>query len=58
MDDAELYILSIFKENKDKEKYILDDQEESDANSQIYKKSKKNNECDKNIFNYKSELER
>ena len=47
MDDAELYILSIFKGNKDKEKYILDDQEENDVNSQIYKKSKKNNECEK-----------
>lgn len=47
MDDAELYILSIFKGNKDKEKYILDDQEENDVNSQIYKKAKKMNECEK-----------
>jgi hypothetical protein len=47
MDDAELYILSIFKGNKDKEKYILDDQEENDINSQIYKKAKKINECEK-----------
>lgn len=47
MDDAELYILSIFKGNKDKEKYILDDQEDNDINSQLYKKVKKINECEK-----------
>jgi len=47
MDDAELYILSIFKGNKDKEKYILDDQEENDINSQVYKKAKKTNESEK-----------
>ena len=45
MDDAELYILSIFKGNKDKEK-ILEEQEE---NENIYIKNKRN-DCEK-IFN-------
>ncbi len=45
MDDAELYILSIFKGNKDKEK-IIDEQEE---NENIYIKNKRN-DCEK-IFN-------
>ena len=45
MDDAELYILSIFKGNKDKEK-IIDEPEE---NENIYIKNKRN-DCEK-IFN-------
>ena len=50
MDDAELYILSIFKGNKDKDKCILDDQEEENDISNNNNNSLKKNNGDEKIF--------
>ena len=50
MDDAELYILSVFKGNKDKEKSLLDENEEKEIDSFKLKSNKNKNEVEK-IFN-------
>ena len=54
MDDAELYIFSIFKSNKDKEKSLLDDNDEKESdtiknnssNTRSYSKTNKSNDND------------
>ena len=50
MDDAECYILSVFKGNKDKEKSLMDENEEKEIDSFKLKSNKNKNEVEK-IFN-------